>query len=339
VTAAVYIVAPVESRAGGRPAPGRLALMTKVARLYHEQSVRQPEIAERLGLSQSMVSRLLRDAGRMGIVRTIVVPPAGTHSDLETGLIDRFGLLDAVVADTPADDGPELLLGLGAAGASLFERLLRDGDRVGLSTWSSSLLAVVDAMAPGPAAGVVVQLLGGIGNPQVQLSANRLTERLASVTGAEPYVLSAPGVVASRELRDQLLSDTYLRGVVDLWDDLSVALVGIGSLQPSPLLKDSGNTVSEEDMATLREHGAVGDVCLHFFDEQGGEVDGELGDRVLGIAADAYRRIPRRVGVAGGVRKFEAIRASVLGGWVNVLVTDVTTARGMLADTTGPVVR
>ena len=35
-------------------------LMTRVARMYHEQGVRQPEIAERLNISQPRVSRLLK---------------------------------------------------------------------------------------------------------------------------------------------------------------------------------------------------------------------------------------------------------------------------------------
>ncbi len=39
-----------------RPVGERLSLMTKVARLYHEQGLRQPEIAQRLNVSQSRVS-------------------------------------------------------------------------------------------------------------------------------------------------------------------------------------------------------------------------------------------------------------------------------------------
>ena len=44
-----------------------------------------------------------------------------------------------------------------------------------------------------------------------------------------------------------------------------------------------------------------------------------------------FRAIPRRVGLAGGERKHEAIRAALLGGWVNVLVTDMATARALLS--------
>ena len=49
--------------------------MVKVARLYHEHDVRQPEIARRLHISQARVSRLLKQAEADGIVRTTVVVP------------------------------------------------------------------------------------------------------------------------------------------------------------------------------------------------------------------------------------------------------------------------
>ena len=55
-------------------------------------------------------------------------------------------------------------------------------------------------------------------------------------------------------------------------------------------------------------------------------VSSHLDDRILGIDGDTLRRIPRRIGVAGGRRKHDAIRAALLGGWINTLVTDSATA-------------
>jgi len=41
--------------------------------------------------------------------------------------------------------------------------------------------------------------------------------------------------------------------------------------------------------------------------------------------------VPRRVAVAGGERKVTAVLGALRGGWVNVLVTDVETARRLVA--------
>jgi len=50
----------------------------------------------------------------------------------------------------------------------------------------------------------------------------------------------------------------------------------------------------------------------------------------MGIPPERLRSIPRRVGIAGGERKLSAIRAALLGGWVNVLITDLSMARRLL---------
>jgi DNA-binding transcriptional regulator LsrR (DeoR family) len=75
----------------------------------------------------------------------------------------------------------------------------------------------------------------------------------------------------------------------------------------------------------------VGDVCHRFFSAEGELVASQIDPRVVGIAPDVYRAIPRRVGVAGGLRKRKAIHAAIKGGWVNVVVTDLATARDLLA--------
>src|SRR5215213_11420292 len=92
-------------RRNGRPRPDeRLRFMTKVARLYHEHGVKQPEIARRLHISQARVSRLLKQAEQEGIVRTTVVVPASVHADLEEALESRYGLREAIVVQTLNDE-------------------------------------------------------------------------------------------------------------------------------------------------------------------------------------------------------------------------------------------
>jgi 3-hydroxyisobutyrate dehydrogenase len=55
--------------------------------------------------------------------------------------------------------------------------------------------------------------------------------------------------------------------------------------------------------------------------------------RVMSITPADLMRVPRRVGVGGGAGKCRAIRAALRGAWVNVLVTDLDTARALVEDT------
>ncbi|MBT2538898.1 sugar-binding transcriptional regulator [Arthrobacter sp. ISL-69] len=308
--------------------------MVKAARMYHEQNMSQADIADKLNVSQSRVSRWLTDAVREGIVRTIVVAPAGTESDLEDAVAAKYGLRAVVIADLQTDDEGSIIRGIGAAAAGYLEVTLTGGNRVGLSSWSSTLLATVDAMSPRnvKSAESIVQVIGGVGNPEVQVRATHLADRLATVTKGTPRYLPAPGIVSSRGGRDALLEDPFVAEVAADWDRLDTLLVGIGSIEPSPLLRESGNSLNESNLKALAASGAVGDICLRFFDRHGALVESDLNDRVLGISPEQMLNVDRRIGIAGGARKYAAIRAAVEGNWINVLITDKKTALSLESD-------
>jgi DNA-binding transcriptional regulator LsrR (DeoR family) len=320
-------------RTGREPEPDQLRLLGKVARMYYERGIRQPQIAAELSLSQPRVSRLLKQAAEVGIVRTVVTMPAGTHTDVEDRIQERYGMRDVVVVDA-SGAGEEVLPALGAATADYLDVTLTGGHLIGVSSWSETLIAAVDIMRPKNITVVdnVVQIVGGLGDPAVQMQATRLTGRLADLTGATPVFLSAPGLVGSPAIRKALMSDPSVREVTELWSRLTVALVGIGSLDPSPLLRRSGNALAESEQDELRSLGAVGDVCFRYFDADGKPVSSKLDQRLIGITPAALMKIPRRIGVAGGTRKFSAIRAALRGGWINVLITDLEMAHRLLTD-------
>jgi DNA-binding transcriptional regulator LsrR (DeoR family) len=309
-----------------------LRMMVRVAQLYHEDKLKQAEISQRLHVSQATVSRLLRRAEDEGVVRVTIVAPRGTYPQIETSLRQRYRINEAIVAECFEDREEAILSAIGAAAAHYFESTLSDGDVIGISSWSASLLRMVDAIHPmkRPRAERVVQILGGLGNPSVQSHATQLTTRLAMLTGAEPQLLPAQGVVSSSAARLVMLGDVYVRAAMDQFRRMTIALVGIGSLQPSVMLANSGNAFTDGELQDLARRGAVGDISLRFFDRNGSPVQGPLDERVIGVTLEELKRTPRVVGVAGGERKVEAIRACLSGGLVNVLITDKFTAERLL---------
>jgi DNA-binding transcriptional regulator LsrR (DeoR family) len=313
------------------PTDGQLRLITKVARMYHERGIRQTDIADTLHLSQARVSRLLKRAAELGIVRTVVAVAPGIHTEVEEALEAKHGLAEAVIVDVDGSD-QDIIAALGSAGATYLETTLTGRERIGVSSWSQTLLAVVDRMRPFRVAGAesVIQLMGGHGAASAQTQGNRLLSELARLLGATATFVPAPGLVGNKIMRDSLLNDPAMESVASEWTRLTMALVGIGGLSPSPLLQASGNAVDPAIQRKLLEAGAVGDVCQRFFDTAGNLVPSDLDDRVVGIDPDTLRVIPRRIGIAGGESKHIAIHAAVMGGWVNVLVTDTGTAAELL---------
>lgn len=333
--AATAIGADVPGARYTPPLDGQLRLMTKVARMYHERGARQADIALTLNISQAKVSRLLKRAASVGIVRTTVTVAPGVYAELEEQLEARFGLAEAVVVDVDPDaDESETISAIGAGAAAYLDATLSGSDRIGVSSWSQTLLAMVDRMRPtaSPRATEVVQLLGGIGAPDVQGHSHRLLAELARTLGAAPIYVHAPGIVAGPDIRDSLLEGPAMRDVSERWQHLTMAVMGIGGIDPSDVLAESGNAFASEERELLLGAGAVGDICHRVFRADGSVVRGDLDDRIIAIPVEDLRRVPRRVGVAGGPRKLAAIRGAMAGGWVNALVTDLATAERLLAE-------
>jgi len=137
-----------------------LRLIAKVARLYYNRGIRQADIAQQLDLSQATVSRLLKRAEEERIVRITVSVPHGAYTELEEDLQAAYGLKEAIVVDTVEDD-EQIMRDLGAAAAYYIETTLKHNEIIGISSWSSTLLEMVEAMHPLPrsSSAQVVQIL------------------------------------------------------------------------------------------------------------------------------------------------------------------------------------
>lgn len=308
-----------------------LRLMAKVARMYYRDGLRQVQITGRLNIHQSTVSRLLKRAEKEGIVRMTLTMPAGLHAELEDALQSGYGLREAIVVDA-VDQDEQIVRDLGAAAAFYLETTLKTRDVVGISSWSAALLAMVEAMHPSPrgSGARVVQILGGIGSPGAEVHATQLTQRLANLLGGVAILLPAPGAVGSADARRVMLKDRYVQEAMSLFKSITVALVGIGAVTPSKMLAASGNVFSAKELRSLSDRGAVGDICLRFFDANGAPVITPLNDRVIAIELADLKRVDRVVGIAGGHRKFAAIRGALRGRRINVLITDRSTAERLV---------
>jgi DNA-binding transcriptional regulator LsrR (DeoR family) len=56
-------------------------------------------------------------------------------------------------------------------------------------------------------------------------------------------------------VRDALLGDPAVTAVLEIWKQVSVALLGVGSVEPSPLLQCSGNANNPTQQAELMHVG------------------------------------------------------------------------------------
>lgn len=312
--------------------PDDLRLLTKVSRLYYDDGLNQDDIVTRLDLSRSKVSRLLQQARDRGIVKTVVIPPPGIYSEIESRLESKYRIQEAIVADVRNPESPEMLSReLGVAAADYLMRVISVDDVIGIA-WGYTISGMVAALEAKAFPDVqVLQMTGGIGKPKSETYATELCHRMARLLSCKLMLLPAPGVVRDQQMRDIYLSDNHIQEAVALFDKISLAFVGVGSPTSHTIMARDLSILTQSDLNDVLVRGAVGDIALRFIDQNGDPVPSGMDERVIGIDLEQLKRIPRVIGVAGGPNKVDAIRGALRGRIIDVLITDQSTAKSLLA--------
>jgi DNA-binding transcriptional regulator LsrR (DeoR family) len=261
-------------------------------------------------------------------VQITVNTPNHLFSEVETRLEKLFGLYEAIVVETRNGDSQEnIIRELGIAAAGYLERSVGTTTTIGIS-WGSTLHGTVAALHSNRLPKTkVVQIIGGLGQPEAEVHATDLCHRLARSLGSQLTLLPAPGIVSTEQARNVLLADLFIQRAMSMFDHLDIAFVGIGTPTPESLL---GSILSRTELEALLQNGAVGDIALRFFDIQGEPVQSKIDQRVIGVTFAQLKRTRRVVGIAGGPKKFKSILGALRGKLINVLITDSVNAEKLL---------
>ena len=301
--------------------------------MYYEQDVNQGEIAERLGVSRSTISRMLADAREMGVVRIRIVHPAERQLHLENQLESRFGLQAARVVAGSSD---QLVAreDISLVASDYLDELLEDGMTVAISN-GRSISRMVNTIAPRhPRAIVAAQMIGSIGRQNPMIDGPEVARQLARAYGGVFRAVHAPLLAETEAAREVFLSDPSVRETLDLAANAHIALIGIGEMgAPGPIF---AGLISHEDLADLRNRDAVGHTCAQFYDAAGRSVEHSVNRRAVAISFEALRRIPIVIAVAAGADKAIAIRGALTGGLITALITDAAAARAILGSPARP---
>lgn len=309
----------------GRSVDRDTGLLVDIATRFYLQGATQVEIATGLGLNPSTVSRHLKRARDLGIVRVEIAPPAPPVADLGRELAAAFGLARAVVLPT----GPGITDQFAAAAAAFVSGQLRTGTRLGLG-WGETLAAVIRYLVPGGVADLsVAQLAGGLREQAPGIQAHELVALVAALyPGSRVRYLHAPAIVDSALIQGALLRDRSVAGAVEAAAGSELALVGIGEMADTATMFRYSH-VSADDRARLVAAGAVGSMNARFFDRGGRPVD-LLEDRTIAIDWAQLAAIPTVVAIAAGPHKADAIHGALRTGVVDALVTDQATAASLV---------
>ncbi|MET3595561.1 MULTISPECIES: sugar-binding domain-containing protein [Mesorhizobium] len=300
-------------------------MLHTVAKLHYEAEMSQVDIARQLGVSTATISRLLQRARAEGIVRIEVIDLV-TPEDVTRQLIDRLGLRDAAVIETPSAGA---LTALSAPlGGLLKQAQLAAGSVVAIG-WGRAVREVIRAGLPRIPGVLTVAATGGMQQHAPHFQINEFVRLAAEEFGGTPHFIHAP-YLPSSELREVFLGDAAIRDAVALWDRTDVAIVGVGLPHAINAPEASAATPSEQALVH-----AAGDVLRHYFDADGVLIPWEGESRMIAMSPTQLRAAPLAIGVAASPEKATAIIGAVRAGLINALVTDTKTAQAVI-DTMPP---
>ena len=312
------------------PAEFRLQMILQIARLYYEKGETQQEIATKLNISRPQVSRYLQQAREMGVVQIRIVDPREVCEELGRELKERFGLRDVLVLPLATTEPEELAQELGKAAARYLEDIVEAGDIIGIA-WGNTLHQVARALSGNkqPPDIKVVQLKGGVTRTSTEFPTGELAVTFARAFNGTAYLLPAPTFVEDEAARDVLIREPSIQNILRLGRQANIALVSIGYPSRNSVLVKAG-FFTAGDIENMRANGAVGDICSRFFRRDGSLYSTNLDRRTIGISLEEIKEKPYSIGVAGGLNRVEGILGALRGGYINVLITDEITAKGVL---------
>jgi DNA-binding transcriptional regulator LsrR (DeoR family) len=252
--------------------------------------------------------------------------PLRRNLQLEQEMQERLGLKIVRVSGHDQESDVLMLRQLGILGARLVEELLYDNITIGMA-WGRGVYEVVNSIRSGACVGAhVIQMIGSLGSVEMRLNGQDLSQRLARALIGYYTPLSAPLIVPDEATCNALRRDPQIQGVFEQFNNIELALVGIGTLDPEFSNIIRAGYLTEEQLIELEQYGAVGDVCALHFDLYGNLVEVPLNQRIMGIDAATLAKIPMKIGVAGGAYKVLPIIGASRAGLIDVLVTDELTA-------------
>ncbi|UKK95317.1 hypothetical protein L7D45_21775 [Brucella pseudogrignonensis] len=111
--------------------------------------------------------------------------------------------------------------------------------------------------------------------------------------------------------------------------DIDLAILSVADISKQASIFRRG-LLNAQDAESLQAAGAVGDVLCQFVNDAGEIVDHPINERAMAINPTELRKVPKVIISAGGVRKAQIIRASILTTKAQVLITDEATAHELL---------
>jgi DNA-binding transcriptional regulator LsrR (DeoR family) len=316
------------SKAGLPLKARKLDLAAHAAWLYYIAGNTQEEIAAKLNVSRQAAQRLIALAVSEKLIKFRLDHPLSECIALAESLRDKFDLSLCEVVPSDAGSG-DTFNGIGVCAATYLEGYLVAKTPTILAFSSGRTLRSMVEQIPSmdQPQHKIVSIIGNMSH-YGRAGRNEVVIHLSDRVGSQAYPVPTPVVATSIEERELLQTQRSFITVKTLAEQAKATFVGISQIAWNAPLHQDG-FISDDEVAQLIELGAVGEIAGWAYDRHGVLLQEGTNSRVASVPLEqpAQRLI---IGVAGGVKKAEAILAALHGKLITGLITDEAAAQAIL---------
>lgn len=292
----------------------KLQRLAYISKRYYLENQKQSEIADELGVSRPLISRMLSEARELGIVEITIHSP----DERQEALLERLYRSSSIKTGILVLDGVNDVSTNQSLSQSTFLLLDRLASKnIGIG-WGHFIGEMVNCIEKAPLTDSKVKhvcpLVGNAGVPIRNYHTNENVRVLSDGLGAEPTFLYLPAFAESKDEKDVLCSTELYRQMEKQWAQMDTALVNIGNYPSTP------------DFASVARYGnilqrrrACGRLLAYFYNEQG-EILHSDHDFAIQIPLEDLARCKNIVGLCSANTNVRALRGALNTGIFTHLV-------------------
>lgn len=308
-------------------------ILAQVASMHYLQGMSQLEIAEKMFFSKAKVSRLIKKSFETGIIEIKINFPLQRIQELEEALLKKYNIKEIIViVDFPQEVETKLKLNrLAKITSQYLNNKIHDHDIIGLS-WGDTLRELVSELnLTNKTNCKITQVLGACSdNYDKTKDSMTLVRQLAEKLKCQYSLLYAPMYVENNIVKTLLMQEKIVAKTIEASKNVNHLITGIGSINSKYSSSSWAGYFDDNQINKLRQKKAVGYICGHFIDVYGNEITLEKNSNLIGISLDDIKNIKNVIAISGGINKTKATHGALVGGYIDVLITDEFLARKLL---------
>lgn len=264
-------------------------------------------------------------AKSQGIIQFKIRPDGKKRIGIEQKLMKEFGLKDVYVIPTIESNINE---SISKAAAQYIENHIIDNSyiNVGYGDTVSRTINNLFFYLDKPVS--IVTLSGGVSCYTSSINGGNGNDSSRILPNI--YVVPTPLIVSSEEMVEAIWNESSVKEILNMVQLADMTVIGIGAPDDNATIFKA-NKINNNDLALLKMNGAVGDILSQFYDKDGNKIESDIHKCLISTQLDTLKTLKNVVGVAGGHSKVQAIYGALLGGYLDILITDEDTAESLVS--------